>query len=81
MDASQLMFKEGLMRGERILVTGGGSGLGKEMTEAFVKLGADVYICDWSCRFISASNAARSANRPKNHPYPPATSLGAWTRK
>lgn len=45
MDASKLMFKDGLMAGERILVTGGGTGLGKEMTEAFVKLGADVYIC------------------------------------
>ncbi len=45
MDASKLMFRDGLMKGERILVTGGGTGLGKEMTEAFVKLGAEVYIC------------------------------------
>ncbi len=45
MDASKLMFKDGLMKGERILVTGGGTGLGKEMAEAFVKLGAEVYIC------------------------------------
>ena len=33
------------MNGHRILVTGGGTGLGKEMAEALVMLGADVYIC------------------------------------
>jgi len=29
MDASKLMFRDGLMAGERILVTGGGTGLGR----------------------------------------------------
>lgn len=45
MDMSQLMFRDGLMTGERILVTGGGTGLGKEMAEGFLKLGAEVHIC------------------------------------
>ena len=45
METSQLMFRDGLMTGERILVTGGGTGLGKEMAEGFLKLGAEVHIC------------------------------------
>jgi short-subunit dehydrogenase involved in D-alanine esterification of teichoic acids len=44
MDISKLMYRPGLMDGERILVTGGGTGLGKEMAEAFLALGATVYI-------------------------------------
>jgi NAD(P)-dependent dehydrogenase (short-subunit alcohol dehydrogenase family) len=44
MDADKLMFKPGLMAGQRILVTGGGTGLGKEIAEAFLALGAEVVI-------------------------------------
>jgi NAD(P)-dependent dehydrogenase (short-subunit alcohol dehydrogenase family) len=44
MDVEKLMYKPGLMTGQRILVTGGGTGLGKEMTEAFLALGAEVII-------------------------------------
>ena len=43
--ADDLMFKPGLMTGERILITGGGTGLGKVMAEALLMLGAEVYIC------------------------------------
>ena len=40
-----LMFRPGLMNGQRILITGGGTGLGKVMAEACLMLGAKVYIC------------------------------------
>jgi NAD(P)-dependent dehydrogenase (short-subunit alcohol dehydrogenase family) len=39
------MFKPGLFKGKRILVTGGGTGLGREMADKFLELGADIYIC------------------------------------
>ena len=39
------MFKEGSLQGKRILVTGGGSGLGREMAAMYASLGADLYLC------------------------------------
>ena len=45
MTPDDLMFKPGLMKGQRILITGGGTGLGKEMAEGCLMLGAEVYIC------------------------------------
>ncbi len=41
----ELMFKDGLLKDKRILVTGGGTGLGEVMAEAYAQLGAAVYIC------------------------------------
>jgi NAD(P)-dependent dehydrogenase (short-subunit alcohol dehydrogenase family) len=39
------MFADGLLKGRRILVTGGGTGLGKAMSSKFLQLGAEVHIC------------------------------------
>jgi NAD(P)-dependent dehydrogenase (short-subunit alcohol dehydrogenase family) len=39
------MFKENLLKDKRILITGGGTGLGKVMGKHFAKHGADLYIC------------------------------------
>jgi NAD(P)-dependent dehydrogenase (short-subunit alcohol dehydrogenase family) len=39
------MFTGGLLRGRRVLITGGGTGLGKGMAEKFLSLGADIFIC------------------------------------
>ena len=45
MTLDDLMFKPGLLKGQRILITGGGTGLGKVMAEGFLMMGATVYIC------------------------------------
>jgi NAD(P)-dependent dehydrogenase (short-subunit alcohol dehydrogenase family) len=39
------MFKSDLLQSKRILITGGGTGLGKGMAHRFLELGATVYIC------------------------------------
>ncbi|MFZ0997033.1 MAG: SDR family oxidoreductase [Candidatus Sulfotelmatobacter sp.] len=39
------MFRDHLLRNKRILITGGGNGLGKAMARRFLQLGATVYIC------------------------------------
>ena len=39
------MFKDNLLENKRILITGGGTGLGKEMATHFAMHGAELYIC------------------------------------
>src|SRR3954467_8258685 len=41
----QAMFEKGLLARKRILITGGGSGLGAAMGRRFVELGAELIIC------------------------------------
>jgi NAD(P)-dependent dehydrogenase (short-subunit alcohol dehydrogenase family) len=42
---NQTMFEKGLLSAKRILITGGGSGLGAAMGRRFVELGAELVIC------------------------------------
>jgi len=39
------MFKDNLLNNKRILITGGGTGLGKEMASHFAMHGAELFIC------------------------------------
>ena len=39
------MFEPDLLRGKRILVTGGGAGLGREVASMYASLGAQLYLC------------------------------------
>ena len=51
------MFEKGLLEGKRILVTGGGSGLGAAMGRRFVELGAELIICGRRLELLEATAA------------------------
>jgi len=57
------MFEQGLLAGKRILVTGGGSGLGAAMGQRFVELGAELIICGRRLEVLEAA-AARMRSEP-----------------
>ncbi len=59
------MFNDNLMAGQRILVTGGGTGLGKAMAERFLSLGADVAICGRRKAVCDETAAAWRAQFPQ----------------
>jgi NAD(P)-dependent dehydrogenase (short-subunit alcohol dehydrogenase family) len=55
------MFEKGLLAGKRILVTGGGSGLGAAMGLRFLELGAELIICGRRLELLQEA-AARMRN-------------------
>ena len=59
------MFDPRLMAGQRILVTGGGTGLGQAMAEQFLRLGADVAICGRRKSVCDETAAAWRATFPE----------------
>jgi NAD(P)-dependent dehydrogenase (short-subunit alcohol dehydrogenase family) len=51
------MFEKDLLKGKRILVTGGGSGLGAAMGHRFIELGAELIICGRRLELLEATAA------------------------
>jgi NAD(P)-dependent dehydrogenase (short-subunit alcohol dehydrogenase family) len=51
------MFEKSLLAGKRILITGGGSGLGAAMGRRFVELGAELVICGRRLELLEATAA------------------------
>ena len=58
------MFQPDLLRNKRILITGGGTGLGKAMAHRFLQLGATVYICGRRKEVLEKTAAELSAHGP-----------------
>src|SRR3978361_958870 len=55
---TKTMFEKNLPANKRILVTGGGSGLGAAMGRRFVELGAELIICGRRLELLEATAAA-----------------------
>ena len=58
------MFAPDLLRSKRILITGGGTGLGKGMAARFLELGASVYICGRREEVLNSTAAELSGKGP-----------------
>lgn len=65
------MFQPDLLRDKRILITGGGTGLGKGMARRFLQLGATVYICGRRQQVLSDALAELNLLGPRKvHSFP-----------
>src|SRR5246127_2325771 len=51
------MFQKDLLQNKRILITGGGTGLGRAAAQRFLELGASVYICGRRHDVLAATEA------------------------
>jgi len=65
------MFQKDLLQGKRILITGGGTGLGKAAAQRFLELGAEVYICGRRHEVLAATEQElRGSTGGKIHSRP-----------
>jgi NAD(P)-dependent dehydrogenase (short-subunit alcohol dehydrogenase family) len=60
------MFRTDLLSSKRILVTGGGTGLGKAMAQRFLELGATVYICGRRGEVLQQTASELAAHGPSH---------------
>ena len=58
---TDLMLKDGALKDQVIVVTGGGTGLGRAMTTAFLRLGAQVVICSRKIDVLKTAAAELTA--------------------
>ncbi len=58
------MFQSNLLHNKRILITGGGTGLGRGMAERFLELGATIYICGRRRDVLESTRAELEAKFP-----------------
>jgi NAD(P)-dependent dehydrogenase (short-subunit alcohol dehydrogenase family) len=65
------MFQKDLLQAKRILITGGGTGLGKATAQRFLELGAEVYICGRRQEVLAATKQELSEQAGgKIHSHP-----------
>jgi NAD(P)-dependent dehydrogenase (short-subunit alcohol dehydrogenase family) len=57
------MFTKDLLKNKRILVTGGGTGLGKSIAARYLELGAELVICGRRDDVLKATAAELGAAR------------------
>jgi NAD(P)-dependent dehydrogenase (short-subunit alcohol dehydrogenase family) len=70
MTPASRVFQPDLLRNKRILITGGGTGLGKAMAQRFLELGATVYICGRRQEILAATVAELTRIADKIHSTP-----------
>ncbi len=56
------MFSSDLLKNKRILITGGGTGIGRSMAERYLQLGATVFICGRRAEVVQNTAAELSAS-------------------
>src|SRR3546814_19179656 len=63
-DKGLSMFQSDLLKGKRILITGGGTGLGKSMGRRVLELGAQLVICGRRQNVLEETRAEFDADFP-----------------